>query len=71
MTTVSDQIHGFVTRLAPHPVCDGCIAVRLSLTVPGRANRETRRLAGNNGFERRRDICSLCYGEKVVIRRCT
>jgi hypothetical protein len=33
------------------------------------ANRKTRELAGSYGFEWRKDICSLCFGEKPVIRR--
>jgi hypothetical protein len=68
VTALLDPVRAFVARLAPHPVCDGCIAERLNLTTPQRANQETRLLAGNEGFERRRDICSLCYGEKMVIR---
>lgn len=69
MATVFDRVRAFVTRLAPHPVCDGCIAERLDLSAAARANPETRLLAGSDGFERRRDICSLCYAEKLVIRR--
>ena len=69
MTASLDQVRAFVTRLAPNPVCDGCIAERLDLATPQRANQDTRELAGSDGFERRRDICSLCYGEKLVIRR--
>ena len=69
MSTTLDQVQAFVTRLAPNPVCDGCIAERLGLSTPQRVNQETRQLAGSDGFERRRDICSLCFGEKVVIRR--
>jgi hypothetical protein len=69
VTALLDQVRAFVTRLAPNPVCDGCIAERLNLAAPQRANHDTRQLAGSEGFERRRDICSLCYGEKIVIRR--
>lgn len=68
MTTLSERVEALVRRLAPHPVCDACVADRLGLESAGRANPETRRLAGSQGFERRRDICSLCYGERLVIR---
>jgi hypothetical protein len=64
-----DKVRAFVARLAPNPVCDGCIAERLALAAPQRANQETRRLVGSDGFERRRDICSLCYSEKMVTCR--
>ena len=69
MSAVTDQVRAFVARLAPDPVCDGCIAERLDLAAPQRANQEARRLVGSDGFERRRDICSLCYDEKLVTRR--
>ena len=66
---MDDAVRAFVTRLSPNPVCDGCIAERLGLSSPQRTNRETRELAGRDGFERHRDICSLCYAEKIVTRR--
>ncbi|HEX4693604.1 hypothetical protein [Sphingomonas sp.] len=69
MTTLAEQVRGFVARLSPNPVCDGCVAERLGLTAPERANEAIRQLAGSDGFERRRDICSLCFGEKLVTRR--
>jgi len=55
-------------RLAPAPVCDDCIADKLRMNARQHANHKTRELAGTNGFERRKDICSLCYGEKLVMR---
>ncbi|MGY2736599.1 hypothetical protein [Sphingomonas sp. UYP23] len=67
-SSLGDRVRALVTRLAPHPVCDACVADRLGLDAGARANPETRALAGSGGFERRRDICSLCYGERLVIR---
>lgn len=67
--TVLQDVAAFVTRLAPEPVCDDCIADRLHLSVRQHANHKTRELAGSQGFERRKGHCSLCGGDKKVIRR--
>ena len=67
--TVLDDVRALVTRLSPEPVCDDCISERLHLSVRQHANRKTRELAGAGGFERRKDVCSLCDGEKLVIRK--
>lgn len=67
--TVIDDVRAFITRLSPEPVCDSCIAERLNLSVPQHANHKTRELAGTDGFERRKALCSLCSAEKLVIRR--
>lgn len=67
--TVLEDVERFVSRLSPAPVCDDCIAGRLGLSVRQHANHKTRELAGSNGFERRKDACSLCGETKLVIRR--
>ncbi len=67
--TVLDDVRAFVTRLSPDPVCDDCIADRLGLSVRQHANHKTRELAGSGGFERRKGSCSLCRGDKLVIRK--
>lgn len=67
--TVIDDVRALIDRLAPEPICDDCVAERLGLSVRQHANHKTRELAGSNGFERRKDICSMCFGEKLVIRR--
>ncbi|AYJ85441.1 hypothetical protein D3Y57_01815 (plasmid) [Sphingomonas paeninsulae] len=66
---VLDDVERFVVRLSPEPVCDDCIAEKLDLSVRQHANHKTRELAGSNGFERRKDVCSLCGGTKLVISR--
>lgn len=63
-----DAVQKLIARLAPDPICDDCVAEKLGLASRHHANRKTRELAGSNGFERRRDICSLCGGDKLVIR---
>lgn len=67
--TVLDDVRALVIRLSPQAICDDCIAERLHLTVRQHANHKTRELAGAGGFERRRDICSLCGSGKLVIRK--
>jgi hypothetical protein len=64
-----ESVGAFITRLSPAPVCDGCITERLALPNRQSTGQHTKELAGSNGYERRRDICSLCFGEKIVIRR--
>lgn len=67
--TVIDDVRALIDRLSPEPICDDCIADRLKLSVRQHAIQKTRELAGLNGFERHKDICSKCFGEKLVIRR--
>ena len=67
--TVLDDVRALIIRLSPQAVCDDCIADRLHLSVRQHANHKTRELAGTGGFERRKARCSLCDGEKLVIRR--
>lgn len=49
-------------------MCDTCIATTLNLSGPQHANRKSRELAGTGGFERMIGLCSICAGEKLVIR---
>lgn len=67
--TILDAVRNFATRLSPDPVCDDCVAEKLDLSVRQHANHQTRELAGSEGFEARKDRCSLCGDEKLVIRR--
>lgn len=66
--TVLDDVRRLIERLAPEPVCDDCIAERLGLSVRQHANHKTRELAGDHGFERSKDACTLCGATKLVIR---
>jgi hypothetical protein len=63
-----DDVRKLIDRLTPDPVCDDCIGEKLGLASRHNANRASRELAGRDGFERRRDVCSLCGGDKLVIR---
>jgi len=64
-----DRVHAFITRLSPAPVCDACVAERLALGTTQAANIKIREVVGMGGFERRRDICSLCFDERLVTRK--
>lgn len=67
--TVLDDVRALIIRLSPQPICDDRITDRLGLSVRQHANRKTTELAGSAGFERRKDVCSLCGDEKQVLRK--
>ncbi len=69
MATVIDKVSALIRRLAPEPICDDCITERLGLSVRQHANIKTRELAGQAGFERRKDVCAICGATKIVIHR--
>lgn len=69
MTTVLEQVRALIERLSPAYICDDCITERLGLSVRQHANHKTRELAGTRGFERSKDVCSICEAKKMVIRR--
>jgi hypothetical protein len=67
--TVLDAVRALIARLSPEPICDDCIADKLDLSVRQHANRKTRELAGEGGFERTKGECGLCRATKLVTRR--
>jgi len=69
MATVLDRVRALIERLAPEPVCDDCIAARLSLGAQDPVSQLTHELAGSHGFERSKADCSLCGASKLVIRK--
>jgi hypothetical protein len=69
LDTAPDKVRAFVARLAPEPVCDDCIAERLELPARQHVSRQTRELAGSEGFVRAKRPCSLCGETKLVIAR--
>jgi hypothetical protein len=66
--TVLDDVKDFIIRQSPQAICDDCIAAKLGLSVRQHANHKTLDLARARGFDRRKDICSICGAEKKVIR---
>ena len=67
--TVLQDIEKLIVRLAPEPICDDCIDRTLQLAGQDHAEQLARELAGSNGFERGKEICSLCGEVGVTIRR--
>ncbi|RWE22970.1 MULTISPECIES: hypothetical protein [unclassified Mesorhizobium] len=67
--TVLEDVAALVKQVAPHGICDHCIADRLSLSVREHANHKTRELAGDylSGFRREKDLCNTCKSVKLVI----
>ncbi len=63
------SVRRLVERLAPEPVCDVCVADRLSLQLTDDLRATLGELAVERGFDRERDRCSLCGEERPVIRR--
>lgn len=64
-----DPIRKLIERLAPNPVCDDCIADRLSLADRQEVGLAANELAATRQFERRRNVCTLCETEKLTTRR--
>ncbi|WP_375197255.1 hypothetical protein [Sphingobium sp.] len=66
---ILDEVARFGARLAPEPVCDPCIAQKLSLDDMALASDASHELAGSHGFERFKGVCRLCDQNGMVIRR--
>jgi len=66
--TVRDGVREFIIRQSPEAVCDDCIAASLGFSVRQHANHKTLDLARMEGFDRRKDVCSVCGLGKKVIR---
>ena len=66
--TVLEDVQSFLVTISPAAACDDCIADELGLSVRQHANHKTRELECKPGFVRRKDICSICSGDKKVIR---
>lgn len=67
--TVLNDVQKLITRRNSKPICDDCITKSLGLSVRQHANHKTRELAELPGFDRRKDVCSVCGEAKLVIRR--
>ncbi|MBY8823213.1 hypothetical protein [Sphingomonas colocasiae] len=65
---IREKVMAFIARLSPEPVCDDCVSGKLGFTRQQVASRASE-LAGQSGFERRIDQCTLCGAEKKVTRR--
>ncbi|MAO25736.1 MAG: hypothetical protein CMN19_07290 [Roseovarius sp.] len=65
--TVLEDVRDLVRQHSPAALCDDCIAQKLGLSIRQHANHKSRRLATMPGFERRKDVCSSCGSQKLVI----
>jgi hypothetical protein len=67
--TIVDQVRTLIERLSPEPVCDDCIADKLSFAGSHQVGIRTRELAGSDGFELQQGRCSICGNAGKVVRR--
>lgn len=67
--TILTDVERLIVRLSPATICDDCIAETLSLGGRLLAEQNSRELAGTNGFERKKDVCSMCDAPKLVTRK--
>jgi hypothetical protein len=66
--TVLDDVHDLLVQRKGDAICDDCIADKLRLTVHQHANHKTNVLKNERDFNRQKDICPVCKGNKLVIR---
>ena len=66
---MADRVEALIVRLAPEPICDGCIVEKLGLAGLHQASQRTRELGGMRGFERCQVACATCGENRSVIRR--
>ncbi len=64
-----ERVRALISRLAPEPACDECVAEKLDLPWPSQANQAARELAGSDGFARSTGICALCGAPRIVTGR--
>ena len=68
--SVPQRINDFITSRRPAAVCNRCIAESLKLTNTGAHPAQiTGALATTNDFVQEQGECSVCKGNKKVIRR--
>jgi hypothetical protein len=71
IAAILNQIRRLVLRLAPAPVCDGCIARQLNLTASDEFRSCIGELAAERDCRRERDACALCKVQSPVLRKLT
>jgi hypothetical protein len=69
MSAMFETVRQLVERLAPAPVCDSCVAERLTLDLTDDLRANLGQLAVERGFDRERDHCGLCDQQRAVIRK--
>lgn len=66
---VLEDVEKLIVRISPEPICDDCITKKLNLSIRQHANQKTREMAGENGYRRSKDICSICEATRLVISK--
>ncbi len=66
---MTNPVQALIDRPSPAPICDNCVAERLALDSVEAANINVSEVVGTGGFERRRDVWSLCSEERIVTRK--
>ncbi len=66
--TVLDDVRDLIINRKGEAICDDCISDKLKLTVRQHANRKTNILKNEHSFDRRKNRCPICSGDKLVIR---
>ena len=68
--SVPQRINDFITSHRPKPVCNKCVAEGVGLTNDGAHPAQiTGALATTSDFAQEEGECSICRGQKKVIRR--
>ena len=67
--THQDDVAALLRKVAPQAICDDCLADRLKFSQRQTANIISRKLAVSPHYDRDKNICSVCSGTKMVIRR--
>ena len=60
------RVSAFITRRAPEPVCDACVADHLALS-PSQVSRASARVRTRDGFRRFAGRCSGCCTDRTVM----
>jgi len=65
---VAQKINNFITSRHPAAVCDQCIVGSLNLAAHAHSAQITAALDTTTDFVRKRENCSICNNERMVIR---
>ncbi|TAL35619.1 MAG: hypothetical protein EPN98_06550 [Phenylobacterium sp.] len=66
---IAEQVRDFIVKHRPKAVCDDCIADGIPLKRRQQAHRCTMPFGLTSEFDRRRDRCSICGDDKLVIKK--
>jgi hypothetical protein len=64
-----DRVRQFVERVAPLPLCEGCLTERLEDVPAEEVHLSLSELAVERGFDRLRAVCGLCGHDELAIQK--